>query len=164
MILWQHRHALQAHVVAPSSHATAVWRCMAALEVKPRHQVQALTHALCERSAHLNPHDLQSRMRHTNVPACSMQNHKQYKPHAACIPRCSSQRTLSPMQFESGAILLYLAEKCGEASSLQARATAAKWALFANSTMANGLFMEQVRHMHSCCLLGKIGPCTIAAC
>lgn len=47
---------------------------------------------------------------------------------------------------ESGAILLYLADKHQQlADSAQARATVYQWVLFANSTLANGLFLEHLR-------------------
>lgn len=42
--------------------------------------------------------------------------------------------------FESGAILLYLAEKYGKVSDLKARARAAQWVLFANSDFNQALF------------------------
>lgn len=41
--------------------------------------------------------------------------------------------------FESGAILLYLAEKFGKLGSLADKAIAYQWVLFANSTFAQGL-------------------------
>ncbi|GLC42185.1 hypothetical protein PLESTB_000639900 [Pleodorina starrii] len=47
--------------------------------------------------------------------------------------------------FESGAILLYLADKYGKLSSPQERARATQWSLFANSTMTNAVFVEQWR-------------------
>ena len=49
--------------------------------------------------------------------------------------------------WESGAILLYLAEKAGEltANALQARMETAQWVIFANATLASNLFMESVR-------------------
>ncbi|KAG2496846.1 hypothetical protein HYH03_005250 [Edaphochlamys debaryana] len=47
--------------------------------------------------------------------------------------------------FESGAILLYLAEKWGEFKTPHDRAIAQQWALFANSTLANSVFVEQFR-------------------
>jgi glutathione S-transferase len=47
--------------------------------------------------------------------------------------------------FESGAILLYLAEKHGKVSTLDDKAQLAQWVLFANSTLGNGLFIEANR-------------------
>ncbi|KAI8466418.1 MAG: thioredoxin-like protein [Monoraphidium minutum] len=50
--------------------------------------------------------------------------------------------------FESGALLLYLADKYPLKSGLftpQQRAAAAQWTLFANSTLANSVFVEQFR-------------------
>ncbi|KXZ43038.1 hypothetical protein GPECTOR_106g132 [Gonium pectorale] len=47
--------------------------------------------------------------------------------------------------FESGAILLYLADKYGKLATVHERAAAAQWTLFANSTMANSVFVEQFR-------------------
>lgn len=48
--------------------------------------------------------------------------------------------------WESGAILLYLAEKYGqEIDSLETRSIVNQWILFANSTLATGLFIEANR-------------------
>ncbi|MBE9189378.1 glutathione S-transferase family protein [Gloeocapsopsis crepidinum LEGE 06123] len=48
--------------------------------------------------------------------------------------------------WESGAILLYLAEKYGqEISSVEERAVAAQWVLFANATLGPGIFVETSR-------------------
>ncbi|KIZ07227.1 glutathione S-transferase [Monoraphidium neglectum] len=50
--------------------------------------------------------------------------------------------------FESGAILLYLAERFPEASGVtttEQRALAAQWVLFANATLAPVMFIESVR-------------------
>ncbi|PSB19040.1 glutathione S-transferase family protein [Phormidesmis priestleyi ULC007] len=48
--------------------------------------------------------------------------------------------------WESGAILMYLAEKYGhELDSTEKRATIAQWVLFANSTLATGIFVEANR-------------------
>jgi len=48
--------------------------------------------------------------------------------------------------WESGAILLYLAEKYGEEiSSVEERAVAAQWVLFANATLGPGIFVETSR-------------------
>ncbi len=48
--------------------------------------------------------------------------------------------------WESGAILLYLAEKYGkEGTSIEERSIREQWVLFANSTLATGLFVEANR-------------------
>jgi glutathione S-transferase len=48
--------------------------------------------------------------------------------------------------WESGAILLYLAEKYGRIStSAEERGKIAQWVLFANSTLATGIFVEANR-------------------
>lgn len=48
--------------------------------------------------------------------------------------------------WESGAILLYLAEKYGKMpSSLTEKSIVIQWVLFANSTLATGLFIEANR-------------------
>lgn len=48
--------------------------------------------------------------------------------------------------WESGAILFYLAEKAGKLPTNPGdRAIINQWILFANSTLANGLFLEAVR-------------------
>jgi len=48
--------------------------------------------------------------------------------------------------FESGAILLYLADRYGhEFSSPAQRAEAEQWVLFANATLATALFVESAR-------------------
>lgn len=47
--------------------------------------------------------------------------------------------------WESGAILMYLAEKYDHADSAEKRATIAQWVLFANSTLATGIFVEANR-------------------
>ncbi len=58
--------------------------------------------------------------------------------------------------WESGAILLYLAEKCGEIAEPQARAIAAQWVLFANSTLGNSLFLAHLREKEMPRLLGDL--------
>lgn len=47
--------------------------------------------------------------------------------------------------WESGAILLYLAEKYGKPPSVEERAIIAQWVLFANSSLATGIFVEANR-------------------
>lgn len=47
--------------------------------------------------------------------------------------------------FESGALLTYLADKYGELETAEERARASQWVLFANSTLANSVFVEQFR-------------------
>ncbi|WP_310485344.1 glutathione S-transferase family protein [Chamaesiphon sp. VAR_48_metabat_403] len=48
--------------------------------------------------------------------------------------------------FESGAILLYLHQKySGETLSIEQQAIVAQWTLFANSTLATGIFVEASR-------------------
>lgn len=48
--------------------------------------------------------------------------------------------------WESGAILLYLAEKYGKTSfSIEQRATINQWILFANATLGPGVFVEASR-------------------
>lgn len=47
--------------------------------------------------------------------------------------------------WESGAILLYLAEKYGQPVSLEQRAEYTQWSLFANATLGPGIFIEATR-------------------
>ncbi|MBE9178258.1 glutathione S-transferase family protein [Oculatella sp. LEGE 06141] len=47
--------------------------------------------------------------------------------------------------WESGAILLYLAEKYGSVATPEQRAIAAQWTLFANATLGPGIFVEASR-------------------
>ncbi|MEB3174393.1 MAG: glutathione S-transferase family protein [Cyanobacteriota bacterium] len=58
--------------------------------------------------------------------------------------------------WESGAILLYLAEKNGQLADLAQKATISQWVLFGNSTLANGLFIEQFREREMPRLLGVL--------
>lgn len=55
--------------------------------------------------------------------------------------------------FESGAILLYLAETCGGADTAAKRAELAKWILFANSTMVRAIYcitqQPRIAHTHT---------------
>ena len=48
-------------------------------------------------------------------------------------------------QFESGAILQYLADKFGGLDTPAARAVAAQWVGFANSTLFESVFIESLR-------------------
>jgi len=47
--------------------------------------------------------------------------------------------------WESGAILLYLAQKYGNLNGLEEQATIAQWILFANATLGPGIFVEASR-------------------
>ncbi|BAZ24345.1 glutathione S-transferase domain-containing protein [Kalymmatonema gypsitolerans NIES-4073] len=47
--------------------------------------------------------------------------------------------------WESGAILLYLAEKYGKTTSLEEKAILAQWVLFANATLSPGIFAQASR-------------------
>ena len=59
--------------------------------------------------------------------------------------------------WESGAILLYLAEKYGEPhANLNERATWKQWVLFANATLGPGLFTETLRDKEAPKLLNAI--------
>jgi glutathione S-transferase len=58
--------------------------------------------------------------------------------------------------YESGAILLYLAEKYGGLTELAERSLAAQWVLFANSTLATGIFVETNREKETPRLLSPL--------
>ncbi len=59
--------------------------------------------------------------------------------------------------WESGAILLYLAEKYGQVPpSLETKAIFYQWVLFANSTLATGIFIETNRDKEMPRLLGPL--------
>ncbi|MEB3213507.1 MAG: glutathione S-transferase family protein [Leptolyngbyaceae bacterium] len=59
--------------------------------------------------------------------------------------------------WESGAILLYLAEKYGHPSaSLHERAVWGQWVLFANATLGPGLFTEALREKEAPRLLSAL--------
>ena len=47
--------------------------------------------------------------------------------------------------WESGAIMLYLAEKYDQLKTLPEKAIASQWVLFANSTLSTGLFVAESR-------------------
>ena len=58
--------------------------------------------------------------------------------------------------WESGAILLYLAEKYGKITSLEQRAELAQWMLFANATLGPGIFVEASRERETPRLLNPL--------
>jgi len=58
--------------------------------------------------------------------------------------------------FESGALLTYLADKYGDCDTPEKRAKASQWTLFANSTLANALFVEQFREKAMPDVLGSL--------
>ena len=58
--------------------------------------------------------------------------------------------------WESGAILLYLGEKYAPAVDLTEQSLINQWVLFGNSTLANGLFLEQHREKEMPRLLGAL--------
>lgn len=58
--------------------------------------------------------------------------------------------------WESGAILLYLAEKFGELKTPEAKAIASQWVLFANATLGTGLFVADNREKEAPRLLGGL--------
>ncbi|KIZ07226.1 glutathione S-transferase [Monoraphidium neglectum] len=61
--------------------------------------------------------------------------------------------------FESGAILLYLAERFPEASGVtttEQRALAAQWVLFANATLSPAVFLESQRETQMPKVLGPL--------
>ena len=58
--------------------------------------------------------------------------------------------------FESGAILLYLAELSGECRGRDQRSLAAQWVLFANATLATALFVPSNREKEFPRLMGVL--------
>jgi len=58
--------------------------------------------------------------------------------------------------WESGAILLYLADRYGEPMSAEQRGTIAQWVVFANATLGPGIFMEATREKETPRLLGGL--------
>ena len=58
--------------------------------------------------------------------------------------------------FESGAILLYLAELSSECGSSAERSLAAQWVLFANATLATALFVPSNREKEFPRLMGVL--------
>ena len=58
--------------------------------------------------------------------------------------------------FESGAILLYLAELSDECSRIDQRSLAAQWVLFANATLATALFVPSNREKEFPRLMGVL--------
>ncbi len=58
--------------------------------------------------------------------------------------------------WESGAILLYLAEKYDKTTSLEQRAELNQWVLFANATLGPGIFVEASRERETPRLLNPL--------
>eukprot|EP00882_Tetradesmus_deserticola_P012388 GHRQ01013129.1.p1 GENE.GHRQ01013129.1~~GHRQ01013129.1.p1 ORF type:complete len:175 (+),score=85.24 GHRQ01013129.1:132-656(+) len=58
--------------------------------------------------------------------------------------------------FESGALLTYLADKYGQLATPEDRAKASQWVLFANSTLANSVFVEQFREKSMPIVMGNL--------
>lgn len=58
--------------------------------------------------------------------------------------------------WESGAILLYLADKHQEVKTIEERAIASQWISFANATLAPGLFGADTREKETPRLLGGL--------
>lgn len=58
--------------------------------------------------------------------------------------------------WESGAILLYLAEKYNQTISLEQRAQFMQWVLFANATLGPGIFVEASRERETPRLLNPL--------
>jgi len=58
--------------------------------------------------------------------------------------------------WESGAILLYLADKYEQVKTAEERAIASQWVLFANATLGPGLFVAESREKETPRLLGGL--------
>lgn len=58
--------------------------------------------------------------------------------------------------WESGAILLYLAEKYGPALSVETKSTITQWVLFANSTLFQGIFVDANREKDGPRIMGAL--------
>lgn len=71
-------------------------------------------------------------------------------------PETGDPETLPVILWESGAILLYLAEQYGGANMVSDRAGLAQWVLFANATLGPGVFVEASRAKEMPRLLGML--------
>jgi glutathione S-transferase len=89
-----------------------------------------------------------------------MSSGKHLKPEYLVINPMGKVPAIADGEFklwESGAILLYLAEKYSkDADSLEKRSIINQWIVFANSTLATGLFVESSREKEAPKLLGAL--------